>query len=83
MVFLSFAYCRIDTTCYIHFPHETNVNMPRMMMGIVLVNSSGEITKLISAAILQAVVKDLKHQEQTSRSLQVCVKHDPQHYMIV
>jgi hypothetical protein len=54
-----------------------------MMMGIVLVNSSGEITKLISAAILQAVVKDLKHQEQTSRSLQVCVKHDPQHYMIV
>jgi len=35
-------------------------------MGIVLVDNNGEMTKSISAALLQAMVKDLKHQEQTS-----------------
>ena len=34
MVFLSFAYCRIDTTYYINLLHETEVNVLRMMMAL-------------------------------------------------
>lgn len=61
----SASYCGVDTTHDINLSHETNVNVPRMMMSIVLMND-GEITKLISGAILQVVVNDLKHQGETS-----------------